>query len=292
LKRNDRQFYYTDNNFEIQFHFFKKVNMAKKALCVGINDYPFENNDLNGCVNDAKAWADLLVDHYGFDRNDVTLLLDSQATKKNILAALDKLVNGAQPGDLLVFTNSSHGTYVADKDGDEKKYDEAMCPVDCSKVNLIVDDELRVRFSKLTDGVSFTVISDSCHSGTVTRAPEMRTPDNRRMRFLNPQVLGMKTNVKIYKAKPKAKEKYPESEMKEVLLSGCTDSEYSYDARMGKKYHGAMTYFALKVIKKSKYLITLQQLHKQVTELLEKEGFQQHPQLEGKAENKGKLIFT
>ncbi len=31
--------------------------MTKKAVCVGINDYPYDGNDLNGCVNDAKAWA-------------------------------------------------------------------------------------------------------------------------------------------------------------------------------------------------------------------------------------------
>ena len=37
--------------------------MAKKALCVGINNYPGTQNDLNGCVNDANAWAGLLVAH-------------------------------------------------------------------------------------------------------------------------------------------------------------------------------------------------------------------------------------
>jgi hypothetical protein len=35
--------------------------MKTKALCVGIDDYPYEGNDLNGCVNDAHAWAALLV---------------------------------------------------------------------------------------------------------------------------------------------------------------------------------------------------------------------------------------
>ena len=29
--------------------------MAKKALCVGINDYPYDGSDLNRCVNDANA---------------------------------------------------------------------------------------------------------------------------------------------------------------------------------------------------------------------------------------------
>jgi len=30
--------------------------MSKRAVCVGINDYPGVENDLNGCVNDARAW--------------------------------------------------------------------------------------------------------------------------------------------------------------------------------------------------------------------------------------------
>ena len=29
--------------------------MAKRAFCVGINDYPYDGSDLNGCVNDAKS---------------------------------------------------------------------------------------------------------------------------------------------------------------------------------------------------------------------------------------------
>ncbi|MDH5616880.1 MAG: caspase family protein, partial [Acidimicrobiia bacterium] len=40
--------------------------MKKKALCVGINDYPIAGSDLRGCVNDATGWAALLADHYDF----------------------------------------------------------------------------------------------------------------------------------------------------------------------------------------------------------------------------------
>jgi hypothetical protein len=28
--------------------------MAKKVLCIGINDYPGTDSDLSGCVNDAN----------------------------------------------------------------------------------------------------------------------------------------------------------------------------------------------------------------------------------------------
>ena len=104
--------------------------MTKKALCVCINDYPYDGSDLNGCVNDARAWADLLVSHYDFPSANVKLLFDSQATKANVLAGLKALLAGAKAGDVLVFTNSSHGTYQPDTSGDEPKYDEALCPYD------------------------------------------------------------------------------------------------------------------------------------------------------------------
>lgn len=271
--------------------------MEKKALCVGINDYPYEGNDLNGCVNDAKAWADLLVEHYGFSRDNVKMLLDADATKANILTSLESLVTEAKPGDMLVFTNSSHGTYVADTSGDEEKYDEAMCPYDC-ETKLIVDDELREMFGKLAKGVNLTVISDSCFSGTVTRAavaeniPGLKTPDDRRVRFLSPALMGREILVNPWRANPKGKTMYPESKMKDVLLSGCTDKEYSYDALISGKYHGAMTYFALQAIKEADYQITFQQLVKRLLFLIDNEGYIQHPQLEGKKANKKKLVFS
>lgn len=271
--------------------------MAKKALCIGINDYPYDGSDLNGCVNDAKAWADLLVDHYGFPKANVKLLLDADATKANIMAGLKALLAGAKDGDVLVFTNSSHGTYVADTDGDEERYDEAICPYDCAD-NLLVDDELRELFAGLKAGVRLAVVADSCHSGSVTRAavaeviPGLRSPDDRRVRFLSPALRGQRVLQNPWKAQPKGKEKHPESKMKEILLSGCTDKEYSYDALIDGVYHGAMTYYALQAIQAAKYQITYQQLHTRVQVLLDEGGYPQHPQLEGRNANKKRVIFT
>jgi metacaspase-1 len=271
--------------------------VEKRALCIGINDYPYEGSDLNGCVNDAKAWADLLIDHYGFNRDNVKVMLDVEATKANIMTYLEKLVAEAKSGDILVFTNASHGTYVVDTSGDEPGYDEAICPYDC-KDNVIVDDELRELFARLEKGVSLTVISDSCFSGTVTRAavaeniPGLKTPDDRHVRFLNPMLMGRPFLVNPWKAKPRGKTRYPESKMKEVLLSGCTDKEYSSDALISGKYHGAMTFFALQAIQDANYQITPQQLIKRLLFLLDDAGYNQHPQLEGINANKKKQIFT
>ncbi len=271
--------------------------MTKKALCVGINDYPYDGSDLNGCINDALGWADLLVNHYDFTQSDVRLLTDAQATKAAVIEALQTLMSGAKSGDMLVYTNSSHGTYVADTSGDEPGYDEAICPYDCAD-NLLLDDDLRELFANLGRGVHLTIISDSCFSGTVTRAPVsdaipgLRTPDDRRVRFLSPALRGDPVLENPWSAKPKSKTKFPESKMKELLLSGCTDHEYSYDALIDGKYHGAMTYFALQAIQASEYKITFQQLHTRLNFLIDDGGYPQHPQLEGRLTNKKRLIFS
>jgi hypothetical protein len=182
--------------------------MAKKAFCVGINDYPYDGSDLNGCVNDTQAWALLLTDHFDFTNPDITMITNAEATKARIRDGIKSLLAGAQSGDVLVFTNSSHGTYLADTTGDEPSYDEAICPYDVAD-NLLVDDELREMFADLRTGVRLTVISDSCYSGTVTRAaiadniPGMRVPDDRRVRFLNPALRGDPVLANPWKAPPK-----------------------------------------------------------------------------------------
>jgi hypothetical protein len=278
--------------------------MVKRALCVGINDYPLEDSDLNGCVNDARAWAALLVDHFDFPRTDVKLVTDADATKAKLVVAIKALLSGAKSGDTLVFTNSSHGSYIADKSGDEpNKFDEIICPYDIGD-NALTDDELRQLFCALPTGVGLTVISDSCFSGTLTRVPlganlptPLRPPDDRRIRFLNPGLLGRNVVSNPFKAQRKSRalvrEQYPESRMKEVLLSGCTDSEYSYDALIDGVYHGAMTYHAIKAIRAANYRLTYNQLSSQLQPLLDASGYSaQHPQLEGSNQGKRRQLFA
>lgn len=268
--------------------------MAKKALCVGINNYPGTQNDLNGCVNDAHAWADLLATHYDFPRSDVRLLLDEQAAKASIMAGLKNLLAGARAGDVLVFTNSSHGTYVLDADDDEPDhYDEALVPYDFRQ-NLILDDELRGLFAELPAGVRLTIISDSCHSGSVTRdvAPAILPPP--RPRLLRPRAIGRPDlpDAQLAKLRSTHRKGHPQSAMKEVLLSGCKSTEYSYDAQIGGAYHGAMTYYAIEAIREADYKITYADLARVLNDKLAAEGYRQTPQLEGKTKNKQRQIFV
>ena len=116
---------------------------SKRAVCVGINDYPGLYNDLNGCVNDADDWASLLDQQFQFGKK-IRKLTNDEATRDNILSALDDLVTKTKEGDLAVFTYSGHGTWVKDQaNGDESdNRDEALCAFDRN----VIDDEIREIF--------------------------------------------------------------------------------------------------------------------------------------------------
>jgi hypothetical protein len=271
--------------------------MAKRALCVGINDYPIDGADLRGCVNDANQWAALLVDHFDFPSGDVRMVLDADATKANILAGLKELLAGAASGDVLVFTNSSHGSQIPDTGGDEPTYDEVLCPYDVRETT-VSDDDLRELFGDLADGVHLTVISDSCHSGTVTRAliadniPGLTPPDDRRVRFLHPALFrSTQALADPMGVRPRAPMAFPQETMNHVLLSGCLDSEYSFDAVIEADYHGAMTFHAIRAIEQAGYVITYAELAERLTPALEAAGYVQHPQLEARSDMKHRQVF-
>eukprot|EP01023_Acetabularia_acetabulum_P068888 TRINITY_DN9846_c0_g2_i5.p1 TRINITY_DN9846_c0_g2~~TRINITY_DN9846_c0_g2_i5.p1 ORF type:complete len:290 (+),score=75.70 TRINITY_DN9846_c0_g2_i5:196-1065(+) len=140
----------------------------RRALLVGCN-YPGTNNSLRGCVNDVKNMKSLLMEDFGFEEDNFTVLIDTddsyeQPTGGHIKANLSKLVKESQDGDILFFHFSGHGTQVpGDPDQDEPDAkDEAIVPTD---MNLILDDDMRVILKELDPGVKFTMIADCCHSG-------------------------------------------------------------------------------------------------------------------------------
>lgn len=213
----------------------------KRALCVGINDYPGTANDLQGCVNDANDWAKALAAR-GFQ---VGKLLDRDATRKNMLDALKGLISGASPGDTVVFQYSGHGTWVPDRNGDEPDFrDEAYCPYDIGSKGPLLDDDLYELFAARAYGVRCITLSDSCHSGSNVRfAPRLDGNGGARVRFLPYEVWSGKKPRRIVRGKAS-----PPGRSSSLLLAGCQDTEYSYDARIGGRYNGAFTSAALKAL--------------------------------------------
>ena len=76
------------------------------ALVIGINDYPAPLPKLKTAENDAQAIAKTLHDDYGFD---VKILLGHDATRNNILAALNQYETTLQSNDNLLIYYAGHG---------------------------------------------------------------------------------------------------------------------------------------------------------------------------------------
>lgn len=256
--------------------------MTKRALCIGINDYPGTDSDLGGCLNDARDWRDILQKEYDFVL--VSSLWDRAATKVGIIVAMKKLLwSESRRGDLAVITYSGHGTWVPDKNKDEADgRDECLCPWDIGTSGAVItDDELYELFRGTPRGVKIVMISDSCHSGTVTRFCPPIPGASRRVRYLAPDhFLDDRARKKATKFEATAPRGYSRNQC--LLLAGCKDTEYSYDATFGpkKRPNGAFTRVALDVLKTEGPTI-YQQWYDLMRERLPSQSHPQTPQIQG-----------
>ena len=224
--------------------------MSKKALCIGINDYPGTDSDLSGCVNDAADWAAEL----GKRGYEVARMLDKKATHAAMTKAIGGLIKNAKKGDTLVITYSGHGTWVPDSSGDEPDgRDEGLCPYDIGSVGPLLDDDIRAMFAKRGAGVRIILISDSCHSGTVTRGREDDLdPGMPRARFLPLEAWMPKGELPRAAARPATWVSGLRRAGSDLLLAGCMDTEYSWDTSFQGRPNGAFTYYALKSLRDAK----------------------------------------
>ena len=165
-------------------------------------------------------------------------------------------------GDLFFMTYSGHGGQVPDVNGDEPdKQDETWCLYD----GQLIDDELYFELAQFKAGVRVLVLSDSCHSGSVTRErPPPPVPGQRPK--LMPAAVAMrvyaehkafydKLQLDVAKAAGADKSVDPDTALAQVaasprltaivknfkpsvvLISGCQDNQTSMDG----DHNGAFT---------------------------------------------------
>lgn len=149
--------------------------MAKYALVVGINDYSIQSqNDPAGlnwpnlrfCAADADSMYHLLIEAFGFQNENVILLKNTNATRRNILSALTYLFSQTQVGDTVCFTFSGHGGLLpATTAEDNTRFYQAIIPY---QGDWIYDFRLHQTAQNAgfdPNEVNFTCFIDSCHSG-------------------------------------------------------------------------------------------------------------------------------
>jgi hypothetical protein len=203
-------------------------------------------------------------------------LQDKGATRKNILKDLKYLVKKTEKDDWLVFYYSGHGTWVPDVSGDEPDgRDEALYVYGRRKKDrILLDDDLREVISKLADGANLLVISDSCHSGTVTRVVA-GSDDAQTLvkKFVPPE------GVKVQPAKIVKRFGAPKAKMNHILISGCSPTEYSYEAKIGNVVRGVFTHRLTNIMRKDPKA-TVGQWYTRLRKKLPNGNFPQTPQLD------------
>lgn len=215
-----------------------------RSLHIGVNTvdpahYDGWDGALNACEFDANDMAALAESRGIADRK---LLLTKEATSANVVAAIEQAAKELEPGDLFFVTYSGHGGQVPDKNGEDEddRSDETWLLYD----RQLVDDELYALWGKFKPGVRIFVLSDSCHSGSVTRNIEDDVPDpvasrdtaaeqSPRYRAMPRDVMiaTYRANTKLYDA---VQDDLPTSEKADVgatvlLISGCQDNQLSLD---------------------------------------------------------------
>ena len=264
--------------------------MANKALLVGINAYPAPN-ELNGCINDLKDMAAYLTHSQGFQAADIETVKDAHATTANILAALEQFVASLAPGDRALFHYSGHGAQMPTKTGHEVDgLDEVICPVDFdwSDQHAIRDDDFNRVFSKVPAGVEFVWISDSCHSGDLTRG---LMPAGQKPREIFPP---REIAEEIKKAKARGvtvNRLTTPSKLHVALISGCRSGQTSADAEINGRFNGAATYYILDTLKKHPTQPLSDIVHS-VNQALGAAHYDQRPQLGGSQEIRGRAFLA
>lgn len=217
--------------------------MSFYALHTATN-YTGTQNALRGCINDWKNMLKLDDDLQIPQENRISLV---GANFKRALAAqaVNHFATLMESGDFLIASNSSHGTFVEDLDGDESdKKDEAIVDNDC---NLILDDDLYLGLKKFKEGTFIFAWLDNCHAGTMDRAfgrenYHLTAPD-------------IKCNA--------------------VLLLGCAEDSYSADAYIKGQFQGALTAHSLQVMRDANYDLTYRELLLKTNEALRKNNYTQ-----------------
>lgn len=283
-----------------------------KALLVGINAYPCK--PLRGCVNDVMQVKAVLQRYFGFQEEHFRILLDVEATAANIESGLQWLAqDGHEPNAIRVFHYSGHGAYTPDQNGDEPDgRDECLVPYDYQTAGKLTDDALKALYNLFPPTANLTLVMDSCHSGSVNRAPEediifrflptssedlreidaaaalfMEAQEEYIVRRLRDERLDEMSDDELRKkvhalTKSYRKKRFGDLRTREanILLAGCRPEQLCADAPIGGDYHGAFTYYFCESIVEADGQITYQQLAEETGKRLYDRGFLQVPQLE------------
>ena len=245
---------------------------TKRALVIGISDYPQKGADPWGPIHGAND-AELIVPILQGQGFETTKICNKTATAEKIRKALNTLVKTCRTGDIVYLHFSCHGQPFEDLNGDEGEkdgWDESIVPYDAQKVfkkgkykgeSHIIDDELYAYFQKIRKRIGRSgfvcVVVDACHAGGSSRG-EDDTEDGDDDVFVRGTDTGFSLSGKDFvpiQNKTSFFRIQEESGLAHIaILEACRSYESNYEIKDNDKYYGPLSYYICKVLKDEKFL--------------------------------------
>lgn len=152
---------------------------SRRAVIIGINYTPEAGQKsqaprLKNAENDARKIYEILTNHYGFQPENVSLLLGKEATKAAINTQIaEKLIDGATDEDCVLFYFSGHGFSRQGTSGNPASGE--LLPADVEfrdnqpRLSHVIhlDEEVVNPLTKYSKARHKLLILDSCYSGTI-----------------------------------------------------------------------------------------------------------------------------
>lgn len=199
------------------------------SVHIGVNDvdpshYGGWSSPLKACENDANDMLGL-AKGAGFDAK---LLCAADATRDAVIDTITAAAETLQAGDIFFLTFAGHGGQVKDMNGDEEDgKDETWVLYD----GQLLDDELGVLWAKFEPGVRILVLSDSCHSGSVSKGEGEDDEDDGGLARDMPRAAAIETQKKNYEFYDNIQfnlpDPRPDIDATVRLISGCQDDQKS-----------------------------------------------------------------
>lgn len=219
------------------------------------------DGELRACEQDAIDMERLALSRQFRARK----LLRGEATSSALLSELAHAAAELTRGDTLLLTYSGHGGQMRDLDGDEEDgLDETWCLFD----RQVIDDELYAAFMRFQPGVRIVVLSDSCHSGTVTKFVEMRSfvharEDESPLFRAMPDEVARRVyglHQDVYKGIQRSVAGTDDARIPAsvLLISGCQDGQLSSDGSRNGLFTGTL----LKVWNDGRFVGSYSKLHR------------------------------
>ena len=141
------------------------------ALIIGIDKYESVRK-LNYAVKDAESIQDILLNTFGFPSENITLLINEQGNKQNILKSFSNITKNANENDRVVIFFAGHGETMDLPGGGEMGY---LLPVDGDRKDLYLSsigmDELK-KISLMSKAKHILYLVDACYGVLLQLAQE------------------------------------------------------------------------------------------------------------------------